>query len=344
MVKLHLVERKRLPPSTTQQPPLLGVIDAVSAGLDAVLRHPWLLLIPLLLDVFLWVGPRLQAPAVYRLFAPSMSQMVTDMPTTDGRLAAQELSKLLAAFFTQYNVFSWLSVGLVGVPVVNAGIDATLRLVTGSMPWLWQIADLDSYVVLVLVFTGIGLLISALFWTQLSDYVRGDPFQAMGWLRSSLTVWKRLALLIFLIVSSALLAIFPLSMIMFTVSMFSPGLASVVPALMMVAALWVIFLGMFTPHGVALYHMPLVRAVSTSVLIVRANFAPVLGLAAVMVAISIGMNVIWSALSADSWLRLIAIVGNAIIGAGLIVASLFFYRNRVSVLYESHHWPLPSEN
>jgi hypothetical protein len=53
---------------------------------------------------------------------------------------------------------------------------------------------------------------------------------------------------------------------------------------------------------------------------------------------------IWGALAADSWLRLVAMVGNAIIGAGLIVASLLFYRNRVSVLFESHHWPLPSEN
>jgi hypothetical protein len=100
----------------------------------------------------------------------------------------------------------------------------------------------------------------------------------------------------------------------------------------------------FTPHGIALHRMPLGRAVNTSILIVRANLTPTAGLVAVMVAISIGMNVIWGALAVDSWLRLVAIVGNAIIGAGLIVASLLFYRNRVSVLFESHHWPLPSEN
>jgi hypothetical protein len=76
----------------------------------------------------------------------------------------EELSKLLNTFFTQYNLFSWLSVGLVGVPVVNAGIDSTLKLVTGGLPWVWQVVDLDGYVLLMFVFTGIGLLISALFW------------------------------------------------------------------------------------------------------------------------------------------------------------------------------------
>jgi hypothetical protein len=344
MVKLHLVERKPVSPSTIQQPPALGVIDAVSAGLDAVLRHPWLLLIPLVLDLFLWIGPRVQAPVLYRVFEPTLRQMLTEMPSAEGRLAVQELSKLLNAFFTQYNLFSWLSVGLVGVPVVNAGIDSTLQLVTGGLPLMWQIMDLNGYVLLMFVFTGIGLLISALFWALLSGYVRGDQFHTARWLKDSLTLWKRLVLLFFLIIAAALLAIFPMSMIMLAVGAFSPGLASLVPALMMAAGLWVVFMCVFTPHGIALHRLPLGRAVNTSILIVRANFVPTAGLVAVMVAISIGMNVIWGALAADSWLRLVAMIGNAVIGAGLIVASLLFYRNRVSVLFESHHWPLPLEN
>ena len=344
MVKLHLVERKPALPSTTQQQPTLGVIDAVAAGLDAVLRHPWLLLIPLALDLFLWVGPRVQAPAVYRLFEPTLSKMLTEMPTSDGRLAVQELSKLLNAFFIQYNLFSWLSVGLVGVPVVNAGVDATLKLVTGGLPLMWQIADLDGYVVLMFLFTGIGLFISALFWALLGGYVRGDQFHAGRWLRDSLTVWKRLVLLFFLIVAAVLLAILPMSMLIMTVGALSPGLASLVPALAMTVGLWALFMGIFTPHGIALHRMSVGRAVNTSVLIVRANLPPTAGLVVVIVAISIGMNLIWGELAADSWLRLIAMIGNAIIGTGLIAASLLFYRNRVSVLYESHHWPLPSEN
>jgi len=331
-------------PSTTQQQPSLGVIDAVAAGLDAVLRHPWLLLIPLALDLFLWIGPRVQAPALYRLFEPTLSKMLTDMPTSDGRLAVQELSKLLSAFFTQYNLFSWLSVGLVGVPVVNAGLDATLKLVTGGLPLMWQIADLDIYVVVMFLFTGVGLFVSALFWALLGGYVRGDHFQAAHWLKDSLTVWKRLALLFFLIVAAVILAILPLSMLITTLGALIPALASLIPALAMAVALWAVFMGVFTPHGIALHRMSLGRAVNVSILIVRANFPPTAGLVAVVVAISMGMNLLWGELAADSWLRLIAMIGNAIIGAGLIVASLLFYRNRVSVLYESHHWPLPPEN
>jgi len=290
----------------------------------------------------LWVGPRMQAPALYRSFEPTLRQMTTAMTSSEARFAAQELGKAVERFFTQYNLFAWLSAGLIGVPVVNGGIDATLKLVTGSLPNLWQVDSLDGYLLVFALFTIVGLFISALFWTMLGDYARGEPRQAARWLRRSFQLWKQLLLLMIVVVGLALISIFPLSMVMFTLSAFSAGLASLVPLLVVAVAAWIILVCMFTPHGLVLYHMTLSRAVSTSIMIVRANFAPTMGLAVIAIAISVGMGLIWEGLAADSWLRLIAMTGNAIIGTGLIVASLLFYQNRVAILFESHRWPLPA--
>jgi hypothetical protein len=320
----------------------LGIIDALSAGLDAVLRHPWLLLIPVLLDVFLWLGPRMQAPALFRSLEPALRQMTTGMTSSETRLAAQELSKAVEQFFTRYNLFAWLSTGLIGVPVVNGGIDATLKLVTGSPPIMWQVDGFDGYLLVLAVFTVIGLFLSALYWTMLGDYVRGESMQAARWLRQSFEVWKRLLMLMIVVVGLAVISIFPLSMVMFTLSAFSVGLASLIPLLAVAVAAWIILVCVFTPHGLVVHHLPLGRAVNTSILVVRANFVPVASLAVIAIAISIGMGLIWEGLAADSWLRLLAIAGNAIVGTGLIVASLLFYQNRVVILFESHHWPLPA--
>jgi hypothetical protein len=320
----------------------LGIIEALSAGLDAVLRHPWLLLIPLLLDMFLWVGPRLQAPALYGSFEPTLRQMTAQMNTSEARFAAQELDKAIEQFFTQYNLFAWLSAGLVGVPLVNGGIDATLKMVTGNPPILWPVDSFGAYGLVFVVVTVIGLLISALYWTMLGDYVRGETFQAARWFRRSLELWRKLFWLMLIVIGLALMSIFPLSMLIFALSMFSAGLASLVPLLAMGVAVWILLVCMFTPHGLVLHQMPLGQAIRTSILVVRANFAPVAGLAVIAVAISIGTGLIWEGLTADSWLRLIAIAGNAIISTGLIVATLLFYQNRVSILFESHHWPLPA--
>src|SRR5215510_8921465 len=40
-------------------PPPPGVIGSLKAGFDAVSNHVTLILLPLALDVFLWLGPRL---------------------------------------------------------------------------------------------------------------------------------------------------------------------------------------------------------------------------------------------------------------------------------------------
>ena len=139
------MEHKPGSSSVVQTRPVLGIIEALSAGLDAVLRHPWLFLIPVLLDVFLWVGPRMQAPALYRSFEPTLRQMTTAMTSSEARFAAQELSKAVEQFFTQYNLFAWLSAGLIGVPVVNGGIAATLKLVTGSLPQAVQVTAFELF-------------------------------------------------------------------------------------------------------------------------------------------------------------------------------------------------------
>jgi hypothetical protein len=338
------VEHQRGSPSAAQTRPVLGIIEALSAGLDAVLRHPWLLLIPVLLDVFLWVGPRLQAPALYRSFEPTLRQLTTELSSSEARFAAQELGKAIERFFTQYNLFAWLSAGLIGVPVINGGIDATLKLVTGSLPIVWQVDSFDGYLLVFALFTTIGLFISALFWSMLGDYVRGEAFHTARWLRQSFELWKKLLLLLIVVAGLVLLSIFPLSMVMFTLSVFSAGLASLIPLLAMGVAAWIILVCVFTPHGLALYHMTLSRAVNTSTLIVRANFSQTVGLAVIALAISIGTGLIWEGLAADSWLRLVAMAGSAIIGTGLIMASLVFYQNRVTILFESHHWPLPASS
>src|SRR5438270_4936064 len=48
-----------------------GVIETLSAGYTAVNRQPWVLLLPVLLNVFLWLGPHVS-------YAPLVDPAVTD--------------------------------------------------------------------------------------------------------------------------------------------------------------------------------------------------------------------------------------------------------------------------
>ena len=52
-------------PTGRQRSQVPGVIDTLTAGYNLVNRHPWLLVLPLLLDVALWWGPQLSvAPLI----------------------------------------------------------------------------------------------------------------------------------------------------------------------------------------------------------------------------------------------------------------------------------------
>lgn len=340
MVKCNLVERKPVSADSRDKRPALGVIDALSAGLEGVLRHPWLLLIPVALDLFLWVGPRLEAPLLYRQFEPTLRQLVTEMPSSNARLAAQELGVMLEDFFTHYNIFSALSVSLVGVPVINAGS----RVLALESPLLvWQVADLDTYLLTVIAATLLGLFGAALYWSLLGGHVRGERLAPSNWLRESWRMWKLLVLLLLCLIAFVFMSVFPLSMLMLTLAAFSPGLASLVPLLAFGFLGWLILMAVFTPHGLALYRVTLSQALRMSMLVVRYNFAPTLGLLTLAFSISMGMNLIWEGVPFNSILRLIAVIGNAVIGTGLILASLLYYQNRSVLLHERFHWPLPGQ-
>jgi hypothetical protein len=319
----------------------VGVIEAISAGFDRVLHQPWLMIIPLVLDLFLWVGPRLQAAPLYDQFAPSLKTMAADLDT-DGQLAVQEMGQLLQDFFGRFNLFSWLSVGVVGVPAVNTSIDASSRLVTGAPPAAVVISNVQAYLLVLGGLSAIGLVLGGLFWAMLAGSVRDEPFDVAAWLRSGLTIGGQLVLLGVLTIMVVGLLMILLSLLMALIGAISAGLASFLPALLITAGVWVVFYLAFTVHGLALYRLTLNRALRTSALIARVYFAPTLGLAALSLLIYLGLGLIWDLFVPDSWLRLIAMAGHAFIAASLAMASLIYYQNRSAILFERLQLPIGS--
>ncbi len=344
MVELTLVERK--PPAGSAgaaQRPALGVIETVSAGFEVVLRRPWVLSIPIMLDLFLWLGPRASAPALYRQFDPVLQQMIGDARSTDSRFAVLELSKVLQNFFAQFNLVSWLSSGWLGVPVVNGGLDATAPVVMSGLPLNASITNFDTYFLLTIACGIAGLFLSGLYWAMLAGSVRAEGIQPTRWIRAGYHIWLQLLLLVLILIGLALMAILPLTMAMTIVSVFSIGLASLIPALALVAVLWLFFYGVFTLPGLALYRLSVGRALRISALLVRLNFMPVLMLLVTVLAIYLGMGLIWDSIPSDSWLRLLAIAGHAVTSTGVVLASILFYQNRSLILFERFHWPLPDQ-
>jgi hypothetical protein len=185
----------------------------------------------------------------------------------------------------------------------------------------------------------VGLLVGGLFWAMLTLPQRAESFNLSAWLRSGLAVGGQLLVLAVVTAMVALVLMFPVSILMALISAINLGLASFLPALLITGVVWVIFYLAFTVHGLALYRLPLARAVRISALIARIYFVSTLGLATLSIVIYVGLGVVWEQFASDSWLRLIAMAGNAFITASLASASLIYYQNRSTLLAERLNLP-----
>ncbi len=311
----------------------IGVIESISTGFDAVARHPWLVIVPFALDLFLWLGPRIQASALVAQFVPYLQSFPVELDV-DARLAVQQFAQALQEFFSKFNLFSWLSSGVFGVPTLNAGGDSTTKLVTGGVPLVWQISDVGSYILVILTLNIVGLLAAALLWVTLINVLRKEAFNLRSILKRSFSLWLR-----FLTFVLALLAVFSvlllgLSVIIALIGTVSLSFAAFIPLVVLSLGAWGIFYLAFTLHGLALYNLPAARSMRLSMLMTRLFFAPTLGLVMISIAIYLGIGLIWTSFAIDSWARLIAMLGNAFIVTSLFMASLIYYQNRSSIVLD----------
>jgi hypothetical protein len=56
--------------------PKVSVIDALMAGLTTVARRPWLIIVPVAIDLFLWLAPRLSINSLVLKFLALWEAMV----------------------------------------------------------------------------------------------------------------------------------------------------------------------------------------------------------------------------------------------------------------------------
>ncbi len=297
-----------------------------------VIRRPWLMIVPFVIDLFLWLGPRLLASALYTQVAPFFQNLPASIDS-DTQLAIQQIGQTLQDFFSKTNLFSWLSSILYGVPVINSGLDATTPVATGLAPSL-EIADFGTYLLAFIVLNIIGLLLTAVLWVLLTDALRKTPFNFFTVVQRSLTLWRKLTGLLALLTIVLLLLSLPASLLIGLLGMISLSLAALVPMLIFSLIIWGLYSIIFTLHGLVLYDLPVNRSMRLSVVVTRLYGLPFLGFVILSMAIYLGIGLLLDGIDPASWARLLSMAGNAFLVSGLFMASLIFYQSKSSVVLE----------
>lgn len=312
-------------------PPPPTVFSSLRAGFDIVSSHVMLILVPLMLDVVLWLAPRL---GVSSLLSPKFTFMFQQAPLGIAAPdAGQYLERqtLFMEILQKYNLFSLLT----KIQIFPVGISS---LSSEKMPvetpfGIQSVVQVSSLLELL----GLSFILVLIGWIGGGLYYRLVSGTSLNENEARISSVQAIVQTILLSVIWGLFLAFisvPLMIGLFLFALISPLLAS--GALMFFIFLLAVPF-FFTPHGIFVRNQNALYSLLTSFRMTR--FAlPTSGMFVISVfLLSRGLNELWKAPPEDSWLMLVGFAGHAFIMTTLLSASFVYYRdmnNWLQTFYE----------
>jgi hypothetical protein len=308
---------KQAPTENSKQVP--GVIATITAGFELTTSHPWLIAFPILIDLFLWLGPRL---SIEQLVERSQRFLATD-PSLSGMV--EQVSEISAS----YNMFTALSVPLVGVPALMSGASPES---TPLAPTIFGVSDTIAFFGLFIALTLTGLLLTTIYFGLIALVLRPGKdgaisvvMRLVAFMRSTAVAWIRLLILGIFLVVTILIIMLPLLPLAYMVALLSQGLAFMV--LMLGIVIVVTYLSMSVP-SIIVDQQPVGVSIVHSVRIVRRYLLPTMNLLLLLVLIGWGTNLLWHMADAGNWLTIVSIAGHGFVSTALVSSLFIYYRDR----------------
>lgn len=308
-----------------QSSTLPGIGAALKTGFELTTRSPWLLVLPVALDLLFWLGPRLSlAPLVGQWIEFVEAQLATLDSAETATLALPELLDQLIAMTEQYNLMTHLSLPYLGIPTLMGGLaPESTPIATQSVP----LNSLSSFFEWFLLLTLLAMVGSAIYYSLIAFTISGSR----AWSVYGRVLPRQIARFVGLCAALVLLVLalyIPVSLIGAVLALISPALFSIAVLAAVVAVFWLLLYLGFTVHGLFLDNRPIHRAIANSVRFVRSNALSAIPLLVLLYILNNLLNIIWMSAYDGSWLTLVSILGHAFISTALITATFAFYQSR----------------
>jgi len=298
-------------------PRVPGIIDTIAAAMSAVVARPILLIIPVLFDLYLWLGVRVSPQAL----TTALRHVVLETGSGDKTQIADNLRTMGQSS----DVTSLVSLL---VPSIVAGIDRAKVVqvwARGSYaPGSWWLVCLVALALML-----VGAALSMLYRVPMALTVRGVSAPVREIMRATLKAWVRFVALVALVVGLCLLIGGPALII---AGLFELAGVNIVPLLtlfLLLPAAWAAVYLYFAIDAIVVSEVGPLRAIYLSFNVARRNFWQTVGFAFVTILISAGLTQIWILFLRTTPGLLFAILANAFVSTGLAMASMMFYFDRL---------------
>ena len=310
------IETKILPP-----PP--GIIGSLRAGFDVTAGHITAILLPVLLDLFLWLGPRL---SVEKLVQPALDYMQTALPTNSG-LQPADIATMMTMYrqaFKAFNLLALLRTFPVGVSSIISGRLPGLTPI--GTPAIVQVDTYVNLVGLIFLLIVIGWICGGFYFRWVAALVSPETTPSI-----SRTV---LQTLFFSVLWVAVLWILGLPVV-FTITlifMFNSIVGEVVLVVLAFISMWLIVPVFFSPHGIYIKSQNAFASVLGSFQLARFTLPTSSLFIVVIFLLGYASNFLWSIPTVDSWLTVVGILGHAFVTTALLAASFKYYQDMTAWL------------
>jgi hypothetical protein len=296
--------------------PPRGVIASVAEGWSIVIGRPWLILPVILVDLWYWLGWRIEPQALMRGLVDLAQQgNPGDVATVVDALeqtATADMSALVSFF---------LPTLLGGAPADNI-YRASARPVFDSGS-----AGIDFLLGAVLIL--VGALLFMAYAVPIADRAvgrvrdNGDRVAAIG------RAWLRFLLLLALLVAAVFAVAIPLAILVAITALGGVNLMPLVSSAMVLAGVIALLYGYFSVDAMLVADVGPINGLRYSLNVVRRNFLPTLGFVFTTLLISIGVPEIMTPMLKSLPGLLLALGIHAFVATGMVAASMVFFVDRL---------------
>jgi hypothetical protein len=310
-------------------PPPPGIIGSLRTGFDAIATHVAVILMPLALDLLLWLGPRLNMD---RIMQPFLKYIGTS--AASGGLKAEDIHNLLDSldssnkFFQAFNLLGMLRTFPIGISSLMSSVLPT------QTPWgapvVVEIGSPFQLVALMFLLTVTGWMLGGLYFrwvaaiatpgtspedrTPTGRAVLQTVFYAVIW---SLVVW---------------MVGLPVALLLYVAFAINTLLGEGVLLLLGFLSMWLVVPIFFSPHGIFVRKQNAFASILGSFQMTRFTMPTSSLFVLTVFLLGVGLNFLWAVPANTSWLVLVGIFGHAFITTALLASSFAYYHNMTSWL------------
>lgn len=298
--------------TTTQADARPRIVDLIAEGLSLAVARPWLLVVPILLDLYLWIGyriePRALMEALVRLIEDASIADTTDVVASLQNLAGSNMSQLGALF----------------VPSMLAGVGRG-SIYQIADPRVWSPASSGAVLLVALGLIVAGSLLAMIYTVPIANAILGRR-PGLGALISAIArAWGRMLLFLAIVVAAIFAVTIPIAIIAAIFAALLPLLTSLLLFVVLAALLYAYFVF----DAIVVVEVGPIAAIRYSAGVVHRNFRAAIGLVLATLLLTTGIPEIATRFLDRPPGLVLAVLIQALIATGATAASMFFFIDRL---------------